>query len=99
MAIPDSIKTNFHTLGKAFEKGDIALLECRDRSTGEPEYAICAINIRRQADREPEIEMVAFGLMFSSDPYEALIPASDSEFDALVKEEKMKAAGSKRRRK
>ena len=29
MAIPDPIKANFHTLGKAFEKGDIALLECR----------------------------------------------------------------------
>jgi len=45
MAIPDPIKTNFHTLGKAFERGDIALLECRDRSTGAPAYAICAINI------------------------------------------------------
>ncbi len=99
MAIPDPIKTNFLTLGKAFERGDIALLECRDRNTGEPAYAICAINILRQADREPEIEMVPFGLMFNSDPYEMLIPASDSEFDALVKKEKMKAAGTKRSRK
>ena len=87
MAIPDPIKTNFHTLGKALEKGDIALLECRDRNTGEPAYAICAINILRQADQEPEIEMVPFGLMFNSDPYEMLIPASDSEFDALVKKD------------
>jgi len=99
MAIPDPIKTNFHTLGKAFEKGDIALLECRDRNTGEPAYAICAINIRRQADCEPEIEMVPFGLMFKSDPYEMLIPASAPEFDDLTKKEKMKAASSKRRRK
>jgi Family of unknown function (DUF6117) len=99
MAIHDPIKTNFHTLGKAFERGDIALLECRDRNTGEPAYAICAINIFRRADCEPEIEMVPVGLMFSRDPYEMLIPASDSEFDALVKKEKMKAAGSKRRRK
>jgi hypothetical protein len=99
MSIPDPIKTNFHTLGKAFEKGDIALLECRDRNTGEPAYAICAINILRQADHEPEIEMVPFGVMFSHDPYETLIPASDSEFDDLVKIEKVKAAGSKRRRK
>jgi Family of unknown function (DUF6117) len=99
MAIPDPIKTNFHTLSKAFEKGDIALLECRDRNTGEPAYAICAINIRRQADREPEIEIVPFGLMFKSDPYEMLIPASAPEFDDLAKKEKMKAAGSMRRRK
>jgi hypothetical protein len=74
------------------------LLECRDRNTGESAYAICAINILRRAVREPEIEMVPLGLMFSSDPYEALIPASVSEFDALVKKEKMRAAGSKRRR-
>jgi Family of unknown function (DUF6117) len=98
MAIPDPIKTNFHTLEKAFKNGDIALLECRDRNTGESAYAICAINILRRAAREPEIEMVPLGLMFSSDPYEALIPASVSEFDALVKKEKMRAAGSKRRR-
>ena len=94
MAIPDSIKTNFHTLGKAFEKGDIALLECRDRSTGEPEYAICAINIRRQADCEPEIVMVPFGLMFNSDPYEMLLPPTDPEFD----KHEMEAGGGERRR-
>ena len=95
MAIPDPIKTNFHTLGKAFEKGDIALIECRERNTGEPAYAICAINVLRQANCEPEIEMVPFGLMFKSDPYEMLIPASDPEFD----QHEMKAGSSKRRRK
>jgi Family of unknown function (DUF6117) len=99
MAIPDPIKTNFHTLGKAFEKEDVALLECRDRNTGEPAYAICAINVRRQVECEPEIEMVPIGLMFKCDPYEMLIPASDPEFDDLTKKEKMEAAGSKRRRK
>jgi Family of unknown function (DUF6117) len=99
MAIPDPIKTNFHTLGKAFEKGDVALPECRDRNTGEPAYAICAINVRRQVECEPEIEMVPIGLMFKCDPYEMLIPASDPEFDDLTKKEKMEAAGSKRRRK
>jgi hypothetical protein len=99
MAIPDAIRTNFHTLEKAFKNGDIALLECRNRDGGEPAYAICAINIRREADCEPEIEMVPLGLMFKSDPYEMLIPASDPEFDDLTKKEKMEAAGSKRRRK
>jgi hypothetical protein len=98
MAIPDAIRANFHTLEKAFRNGDIALLECRNRNGGEPAYAICAINLRRQAGREPEIEMVPVGLMFNSDPYEMLIPASDPEFDDLVKKEKMKAAGGARRR-
>lgn len=98
MAIPDPIKTNFHTLGKAFDNGDVVLLECRDRDTGTPAYAICAINLLRKANRKPEIEMVPLGLMFNTDPYEILIPASDPEFDDLTKKKKMKAAGSGRRR-
>jgi hypothetical protein len=81
MAIPEVIKTNFQTLEKAFENGDIGLLECLNRNSGEPAYAICAINILRQADREPEIEMVPFGLMFNHNPYEMLIPPTDPDFD------------------
>jgi len=99
MAIPDAIKNNFHTLEQAFRNGDIALLECRNRADGEHAYAICAINVIRQSGAEPEIEMVPVGLMFSSDPYEMLIPASDPEFDDLTKEKKMKAGGRSRRRK
>ena len=97
MAIPDVIKNNFHTLEQAFRSGDIALLECRNSSNGDTAYAICAINLIRKTGAEPEIEMVPFGLMFSSDPYEMLIPASDPEFDDLTKKKKMKAGGSKRR--
>src|SRR5215510_3091536 len=83
MPIPDAIKTNFYTLEKAFKNRTVVLLECRKRSNGEPAYAICAINLLRQTDREPEIEMVPFGLMFNEDPYETLIPASNPEFDQL----------------
>src|SRR5262249_33496708 len=98
MAIPDAIKNNFHTLERAFRNGDIALLECRNSADGEPAYAICAVNLIGQPGAEPEIVMVPFGLMFSHDPYEMLIPASDPKFDDLTKEKKMKAAGSWRRR-
>jgi hypothetical protein len=98
MAVPDAIKNNFHTLERAFSNGDIALLECRNSADGEPAYAICAVNFISQSGAEPEIVMVPFGLMFSHDPYEMLIPASDPEFDDLTKEKKMKAGGSKRRR-
>ncbi|HZF41634.1 MAG TPA: DUF6117 family protein [Blastocatellia bacterium] len=97
MAIPEAIKTNFNTLVKAVKREDIALLECLDRNTGESAYAICAINRIRQADREPEIEMVPFGLMFSRDPYEMLLPASDPEFDDGANTRKMKAGGKRRR--
>jgi hypothetical protein len=41
-----------HTLEKAFKQEDIALLECRGRNTGEPAYAICAINLIRQCGPE-----------------------------------------------
>jgi hypothetical protein len=97
MAIPAAIKNNFHTLENAFRNGDIALLECRNCNDGEPAYAICAANVIRQANSEPEIEMVPVGLMFSSDPYEMLIPASDPEFDDGADKKKMKAGGKKRR--
>ena len=98
MAIPGAIKNNFQTLEQAFRNGDIALLECRNRADGEPAYAICAINVIRESGAEPEIEMVPVGLMFSSDPYEILIPASDPEFDDLANKKKMKADGNARRR-
>jgi Family of unknown function (DUF6117) len=97
MAIPAAIKNNFHTMEQAFRNGDIALLECRNCNDGEPAYAICAVNVIRQANSEPEIEMVPVGLMFSSDPYEMLIPASDPEFDNGADKKKMKAGGKKRR--
>jgi hypothetical protein len=98
MAIPDAIKTNFHTLEKAFKSQDIVLLECRNRSDGEPAYVLCAVNFIRQSGAEPEIEMVPLGLMFNNDPYETLIPASDPEFDNLTKKKKIKAGGKSRRR-
>jgi len=98
MPIPDAIKANFHTLEKAFKNGDIALLECRDSANGEPAYAICAVNLIRQAGAEPEIEMVPLGLMFNNDPYEMLVPAFDPEFDDGAEKKKMKADGNARRR-
>jgi uncharacterized protein DUF6117 len=97
MAIPDAIKNNFHTMEQAFRNGDIALLECRNSVDGEPAYAICAVNVIRRPGAEPEMEMVPFELMFSSDPYEMLIPASDPEFDDLTNKKRMEAGGNARR--
>jgi hypothetical protein len=90
MPIPDVIKMNFQTLSKAFENGDIALLECRNSTNGEPAYAICAINILREPDREPNIEMVPIGLMFDHDPYEILIPPTVPELDRPVQPQEAK---------
>jgi hypothetical protein len=85
MAIPDAVKNNFHIMEQAVKNGDIALLERRNRADGESAYAICAVNFISQSGAESEIELVPFGLMFSSDSYETLIPASDPEFDDLIK--------------
>jgi hypothetical protein len=49
-----------------------------------------AINILRQADREPNIEMVPLGLMFDHDPYEILIPPTVPELDRPVQPQEAK---------
>jgi hypothetical protein len=85
MAIPEGIKTNFQTLIKAFENGDIALLECLNRESGEPAFAICAVNRHSKSSGKPEFEMVPFGLMFNGDPYQILIPPGDPQFDERLK--------------
>ncbi|SRR6266508_649753 len=95
MAIPNAIKRNFRTLGKAFDAGDIVLLECRDRDNGEPVYVLCAVNVPRRTDHQQEFVMVPLGLMFHNNPYESLIPAGDPEFDQSDRKiHKLKAPGA-----
>ena len=73
MAKPDTIVTrcrkNFQTLQRAFKQGDIGLVECQLKATGEPVAVICAF----QYDGE-EIEFVPFAMMFSGNPYDQLNP-------------------------
>jgi hypothetical protein len=70
MALATGHKANFETLKRAFDAGDVALMECQLVATGEPVAVICAAN--RMADGE--IEFAPFGMLFNNSPYELLNP-------------------------
>lgn len=60
---------NFETLKKAFENGDVALLECQLKATKEIVATIVALN--RVGD---EVEFAPFAIMLNGNPYELLNP-------------------------
>lgn len=70
MSIPAPIRTNFQTLLRAAQNGDLALLECTDAENGQVRYVVCAIA------RDGETFLITpFGHMISDrDPYSAYIP-------------------------
>ena len=64
-------KPNFESIKRAFENGDVALLECQLKSTGETVAVITAVN--RDGG---EFGFVPFAMMFNGNPYEMLNPPS-----------------------
>jgi hypothetical protein len=79
MALAVGHRANFTTLSEAFDNGDVALMECELRATGEVVAVICAAN-RLEND---EIEFVPLAMFFNGDPYELLNPPSpDGGFEA-----------------
>jgi len=83
MPLTVGYKQNFDTLQQAFAAGDVALMECRLRATGEPVAVICAAN--RHAD--DSIQFAPLALMFQDDPYEMLDPPNpDGGFHAQEEE-------------
>lgn len=71
MAIAQSYKTNFETLNRAARNGDLTLVECTDKKTGEPVIALCAVYLY-----EGEYNIVPFARMFDGNPYDELNPPS-----------------------
>ena len=69
MTVVQQHKPNFETLRAAFENGDVALLECQLKATGEPVAVVVAVN--RDSD---EFAFVPFAMMFNGNPYEMLNP-------------------------
>ena len=65
MAIPNGAKQNFETLKRAAANGDLALMECKDKVTGELVDVICAVIHNGQ-----EIQFIPFGHMTRENPYE-----------------------------
>ena len=62
-------KPNFETLKEAFANGDVALMECQLKSTGEAVAVVVALN----QDGE-DFSFVPFAIMFNGNPYELLNP-------------------------
>lgn len=69
MAIPQGYRLNFETLLRASEHGALCLVECTDAATGQPAYAICAVN--RDGD---QFELAPLARLFDGNPYEELVP-------------------------
>ena len=63
-------KENFETLRRAFECGDVALLECEEIATGEKVAVICCA----QEQNDGTVEFVPFARFFNGNPYSMLRP-------------------------
>lgn len=63
-------KKRFQLLLNAARKGDLCLASCEDAKTGQPVFAVCAVN------RGEEYELVPLAKLFNNDPYEELLPPS-----------------------
>ncbi|MFC0217595.1 DUF6117 family protein [Pseudochelatococcus lubricantis] len=75
MAIPDPVRTNFHTLLRAADDGNLALMECLDAATRETRYVLCAVG---RAD-DGDIVMTPFGHLADGNPYDAYLPPDPND--------------------
>lgn len=75
MAIPDPVSTNFHTLLRAADDGNLALMECLDAATRETRYVLCAVG---RAD-DGGIVMTPFGHLADGNPYDAYLPPDPND--------------------
>ena len=60
---------NFESLRMAFLNGDVALMECTVKATGEKVAVICAMT-----KEESEYKFVPFAQFFNGNPYEIVDP-------------------------
>jgi len=73
MAILKGHKAQFETLKQAFANGDIALMECQRKDTGEIVSVICAVNVTGRS-KKFEYRFVPFAQLFNGNPYDLLEP-------------------------
>lgn len=71
MAIPIGTKANFETLGAAFDRDDVALLEGRRVSDGEIVALVCTVHMN-----DDEYILTPFAEMINGNPYEMYDPAA-----------------------
>ncbi len=73
MAIPDYARTNFNTLLRAAQDGNLALMECTEVGSGETRYVLCAVGRGTDEDGDDYV-LTPFGHLAPGNPYEAYIP-------------------------
>ena len=69
MAIPNPVRTNFDTLLRGADDGNLALMECRDAATRETRYVLCAVG--RDAG---DYVFTPFGHLADGNPNDAFLP-------------------------
>lgn len=74
MALQKHTKTNFQTLKKAADNGDLALMECTENATGKKVPVLCAVS------RGPAGDFIftPFAVMIDGNPYEMFTPPEAS---------------------
>ena len=79
MPISESARANFETLKRAFNRDDVALMECRRRSDGAIVNVICACTFDME---EQAYNFTPFAEMASGNPFELYDPpAADGGFE------------------
>lgn len=89
--ISEGYKANFETLNRAADNGHLALVECRDKKTGKPVLAVCAMGWDGN-----EYQIVPLAKMFDGNPYEELDPPSNTSSDTPVAPKKKARKGRTR---
>ena len=72
MALKRGDAANFETLRRAFQAGDVALVETTDQ-TGRYIAVICAVNVDDRG-----IQMVPLARMFEGNPFEELVDPTEA---------------------
>ncbi len=65
-------RVNFTTLSRAFARGDVALMDCLEKTSGEHVAVICAVTFDGT-----EYCFTPFARFFNGNPYEMLTPATE----------------------
>lgn len=80
MAIPDHARSNFNTLLRAADDGNLALMECLDAVTGDRRFVICAVG---RAD-DGDYVMTPFGHLAVGNPYDAYLPPDPDDPNGFI---------------
>lgn len=86
MSIPSFARTNFQTLLRAAEDGNLALMECQDAVTGSARFVICAVG----RDRDDFI-FTPFGHLADGNPYDTYLPPDPDDPEGFVRPDAEKA--------